>query len=68
MTEVEQVIRWVLDQNQEEISGLEDALGRGNAKDYSNYMHACGQILALKKLNGALIDKLQQYQKLGEIE
>lgn len=67
MTEVEQVIRWVLDQNQEEISSIEDALGRGNAGDYPKYTHACGQIFALKKLNGLLIDKLTQYQR-GEME
>lgn len=67
MTEVEQVIRWVLDQNSSEISALEDALGRGNAKDYSGYMYTCGQIFGLKKLNGHLIDKLTQYQR-GEME
>lgn len=65
--EVEQVLRWILDHNQTEISALEDALGCGQAKDYPNYMHACGQILALKKLNGELIDKLQQYIR-GEVE
>lgn len=67
MTEVEQVIRWVLDQNHAEISALEDLLGRGQAKDYSQYMYTCGQIFALKKQNGALIDKLEQYRN-GEGE
>lgn len=67
MTEVEQVIRWVLDQNQAEITALEDALGRGQARDYSNYMYTCGQIFGLKKLNGDLIEKLTQYQR-GEME
>lgn len=64
MSEVEQVLRWVLDANAKEISALEDALGCGQARDYANYTYTCGQIFALKKLNGELIDKLTQH--LGE--
>lgn len=66
MSEVEQVLRWVLDLNQKEISTWEDALGRGQAKDYSAYMYTCGQIFALKKQNGALIEKLEQYRNGDE--
>ena len=66
MTEVEQVLRWVLDRNKEEMEALSDALASGSAPDYARYTHACGQVHAMRKLNGELIDKLTQYIRDGE--
>lgn len=67
MTEVEQVIRWLLERNKTEADELADALANGSAPDYPRYTHACGQVHALNKLNAMLVDKLNQYMN-GEGE
>lgn len=61
MSEVEQVLRWVLEENRKEVEALSEALSSGAAGDYPRYTHVCGQVHALRKLNGALLDKLRQY-------
>ena len=56
------LIRYLADKNNEEISVLTDDLARGHAKDHGEYKYACGIIRGLMMANGIISELAERME------
>ena len=57
------LLKYLADKVQEEITPLMDDLARGGAKDHGEYKYACGIIRGLMIANGIFADTAQRMER-----